>query len=553
MKKCLYCAEEIQEEAIKCKHCGEWLEKDVKNPSSEVVEVKKVYPLETEPQVADISPEKDEEIKVKKKAGLKQCPTCGKWDVYRAYTEDGSTGYWCPHCKKSIKEVMIETSKYVNIEKILTEADGLLQQIGPEIIEQSHILKKLKFERGRLATAATQWQAGPDKKEDLLLPEGKQLPETREVLQAPGLDLSPAEQASVQASIARARRGTLILWGLVALLMVSTLLAGYQWQRAKVAERSAQAAEKARNLAHRDLSVSYDSLGTVSLQFGDLKAAREYFKKYLTLSEQLAHQDPDSALARRDLSVSYDRLGDVSLQLGDLKAAREYFEKSLNLREQLAHQDPESAQARRDLSVSYSKLGNVSLRGGDLKAAREYFEKYLNLSEQLARQNPENAQTRNDLAASYNCLGNVSLQGGDLKAARNYFEKSLNLIEQLAQQDPGNAQARRDLAVSYNCLGNVSLQGGDLKVAQNYFEKSLNLTEQMARQDPENAQISLELGVSFCKLGQVLRAAKQYPEAEDRFRKGLDQLSRLKARGKLPPAIDKMLTTTKNELSVLPR
>jgi len=147
----------------------------------------------------------------------------------------------------------------------------------------------------------------------------------------------------------------------------------------------------------------------------------------------------------------------------------------------------------------------------------------------------------------------VSLRGGDLKAARNYFEKSLNLIEQLAQQDPGNAQARRDLAVSYNCLGNVSLQGGDLKVAQNYFEKSLNLTEQMARQDPENAQISLELGVSFCKLGQVLRAAKQYPEAEDRFRKGLDQLSRLKARGKLPPAIDKMLTTTKNELSVLPR
>ena len=177
---------------------------------------------------------------------------------------------------------MLKTSKYTNIKKMLAEVDDLLQQIGPEIIEQSPSLKKLKLERERLAAAATE----PDKKADLLIPEGQQLAETREVILAPGRDLSPAVKVADQASVARARRGTLVRWGLMALLAVMALLTGYQWRRAvvaqlaqKEAERSAQSAEKARNLARRDLAVLYESLGNVSLQFGDPRAGRKQLKQ----------------------------------------------------------------------------------------------------------------------------------------------------------------------------------------------------------------------------------------------------------------------------------
>ncbi len=33
--------------------------------------------------------------------GLSQCPICKKWNVLRAYIEDGNQGDWCPDCKKS--------------------------------------------------------------------------------------------------------------------------------------------------------------------------------------------------------------------------------------------------------------------------------------------------------------------------------------------------------------------------------------------------------------------------------------------------------------------
>ena len=43
------------------------------------------------------------------KAGSKQCPTCGRWDVYGGATiEGGGTGDWCPHCKKSLQKMRLD-------------------------------------------------------------------------------------------------------------------------------------------------------------------------------------------------------------------------------------------------------------------------------------------------------------------------------------------------------------------------------------------------------------------------------------------------------------
>ncbi len=62
---------------------------------------------------------------------------------------------------------------------------------------------------------------------------------------------------------------------------------------------------------------------------------------------------------QRDLSISFNKLGDVSVESGELTAARVYFADGLTIRKQLAQADPTNAQMQRDVAVSHANIAGL--------------------------------------------------------------------------------------------------------------------------------------------------------------------------------------------------
>ncbi len=179
-------------------------------------------------------------------------------------------------------------------------------------------------------------------------------------------------------------------------------------------------------------------LGDLYVTTGSLAGAEQAFR---AAAEASRRQGND-----RDLSVSYERVGNVQKEQGDLAGALKSFSDSLAIAERLAKAEPRNMEWQRDLSVSFNKLSDVRKEQGDLTGALTSYRDSLEIRDRLATSDPSNEGWQRDLAVSYGRCGLAYRDMGENNTARDSFRRGREIMARLTQLSPDNARLKQDLA-----------------------------------------------------------------------------------------------------------
>ncbi len=191
----------------------------------------------------------------------------------------------------------------------------------------------------------------------------------------------------------------------------------------------------------------YHQLGMTAQQRGQLDDADGWYRKSLTIKEELRDQP--------GIASTYHQLGNTAHLRGRLDDADDWYRKSLTIKEELRDQP--------GIATSYHQLGNTAHLRGRLDDADDWYRKALTIKEDLGN--------KPGMAITYHQLGRTAEDRGRLDEADDWYRKSLTISEELGNK-PG-------MANTYHQLGITAQQRGQLDDADDWYRKSLTIEEEL--------------------------------------------------------------------------
>lgn len=219
----------------------------------------------------------------------------------------------------------------------------------------------------------------------------------------------------------------------------------------------------------RYVAVSYNRIGYICEEEGNLELAIQYYEKSLEIIIKLFEKN---IVTEADLKVCYNTLGDVYEKQRDLMKALSYYKKSMAIAVKI-EEETGTVESRCNLAGVYVRFGDIYARWGFFDEALRYYQKTLNIRISLAQEIDETSLKR-DLAVIYHRFGNLYEEKEDYEQALCYYEKSLDIFITLAELT-NTIEAKLDLSSNYNSLGSTYTGLGNFEEAILYCEKSIEI------------------------------------------------------------------------------
>ncbi len=212
-----------------------------------------------------------------------------------------------------------------------------------------------------------------------------------------------------------------------------------------------------------NIAVLYHQLGMIAEDRGRLDEADAWYRKALTIDEQLGDQP--------GMATTYHQLGITAQRRGRFDEADDWYRKSLSIKEEADNQP--------GMADTYHQLGSTAHERGRLDDAEDWYRKSLTINGKLGNQP--------GMADTYHQLGITAQRRGRLDEADDWYRKSLSIKEKLGDQ-PG-------MANTYHHLGMTAQERGRLDEADDWYRKALTIDEQLGDQ-PGMATTYHQLGIT---------------------------------------------------------
>jgi tetratricopeptide (TPR) repeat protein len=373
---------------------------------------------------------------------------------------------------------------------VVSVAHEALLKHWPRLQEWVEKNKENLRARARVSSAAARW-IEEGKSRDFLLATGKPLAEAEELVKNPGQELSDAERAFIEASVAKKRRLRRIRRAVVAALAVLTVvaagaayLANKQRERAQVeAKTSSQVSEFLVNLFR---------VSDPNQARGNKITAREVLDKGVDKVQKELKDQPEIQ------ATLMSTMGNVYRNLGLYEQSGPLLEKTVELREKmLGANHPDVASGLHDLSLLRTEEAGYEQALRLAKRALDIYEKAYG---------PEHALT---LKAVKN-VGGIYWKMGKFEEAEAFMVRALEVRRKVLGAES------QEVAWSLNDLANLADDQAQYDKAEAYYKAALAIYEK----SPDQHQ--LDIAGTLANLAYFYNGQGKTAEVEPLYKRSLE-------------------------------